>query len=111
MMDDEARKLRERMGDLQERFDQLPTDTATPSPNRLFLTAVKTHYPTVAGAYYCLQPQRLSGSQAEGGTSTLDDAGPNKTFGLNIGRSIPPIGTLVIASVIDNVWVFRYSIC
>lgn len=110
-MQDEARKLRERMGDLQERFDQLPTDTDAPASNRVFVTALKTTYPTSAGVYYCLQPQRISGAQTEGGVPTIGNAGTNKTFGLNIGTSIPPLGTQVIACEIDGRWVFNYSVC
>jgi hypothetical protein len=71
-------------------------------------TVTITTYPTIAGAFYGMQPQSIFGDEVEGGAGTSTNYGvPFLSY--NLGGAIPGNGTQHLNSYIDNRWVFRYD--
>ncbi len=70
-------------------------------------TALRT-YPTAAQSYFACQPLTLLGVEIEGGGGVMTPA--NSTFfALNLGSTVPPVGTQLVVTFVGNRWVFRYD--
>lgn len=104
----EAELLRRRLAALEAALDRLEDAELAAPRSQLCLTTTIASYPTTAGAYYAVQAQRVSGSEAEGGTPTLAAVGP-KFFAYNLGSAVPPSGTKVIVDPVPDGFVFRYD--
>ena len=70
-------------------------------------TTIKS-YPTSAQRFYGCVPQTLLGVEVEGGPGSFTQE-PSTFFALNLGTSIPPPGTNVLATFVESRWVFRYD--
>jgi hypothetical protein len=78
------------------------------SPALLAQTTTLTAYPTTAQAYYACRPLSLFGAEVEGGPGAVAP-GSSTFFALNLGSTVPPAGTQVVATFVGNRWVFRYD--
>ena len=105
----DAERLR---AEAQDQEDELTREGfAEPhgAPTFVGTTTTITTYPTAAQAFYALTVQRsVTGAETEGGPGTLTSAGAT-VLALNVGGTVPPPGTNVIATFVPYRWVFRYG--
>jgi hypothetical protein len=105
---DDAKRLALRelaLADDVKRRDSDPTLGAPSLPART--TTIKT-YPTTPQSYYACVPLMLLGAEVEGGPGIVTAAGAT-FFALNLGSTVPPPGTQLLATFVGNRWVFRYD--
>lgn len=81
---------------------------ALSSPSVLAKTTVISAYPTAAFSYFACLPQSLYGVEQEGAAGVVL-SGSSTFFALNLGSTVPPVGTLLLATFTGNRWVFRYD--
>ena len=105
---DEARRLRIREAALFDEFGRRDRDQTFGMPCLLGQTWKISSYPAVAQSFYACAPLTLLGSEVEGGAGTVTP-GPSTFLALNLGSVVPPIGTNILATFIDNRWVFRFD--
>ena len=103
----EAAQIRRRHDDLASDSDRLPPDPAGAPESRLCKTVSLGSYPTSPQRVYALVPVSPAGNETENATPTLT-SGSDTLFGLNVGGSVPPINTYVVATRLDR-WVFQYG--
>jgi hypothetical protein len=104
----ESRIMRSRTADLEQYNDRLAPNANDCDVSVLGQTATKTTYPTVANAVYFINTANLDGSDAEGSTATFVlDSG--SLFALNLGGTVPPVGTNVVVTSAGGRWVFRFG--
>ena len=78
------------------------------SPTLVANTKTITHYPSAPGQYFACEPMSVLGVEAEGEIGTFTNFGAI-FFALNLGTAIPPSGTKLIVTFVENRWVFRYD--
>lgn len=105
---DETRTLRRRVDAVEQELARQLEDTQTGCVCVLAQVSQIGTYPTVAAAFYALQPVRITGVIAEGTGPTLTTAG-NKFLGYNLGGTVPPLGSHVLAVGAGGRWTFRYG--
>lgn len=72
-------------------------------------TVAVDSYPTTAGAFYAVTPQRLAGDEEEGEAVEYDAEDYGPLYAYNTGAKIPPEGTAVLVSSVSNRMVFTYG--
>ena len=105
---DEAKRLRGRdevFADGLSRRDRTPSFG---SPSLVVQTRTLQTYPTSPQQFYACVGQTVLGVEVEGGPGSFTP-GPASFFALNLGTSIPPVGTYVLATFVESRWVFRYD--
>ena len=105
---DEVRRLRIRDAALVDGLGRRDRDQTFGMPCLLAQTKKISSYPTVAQSFYACAPSSLLGPEVEGGAGTVTP-GPSTFFALNLGSVVPPIGTNILATFVDNRWVFRFD--
>lgn len=65
-------------------------------------------YPTAAQRYYAMVATEAFGAEVEGQAGTLTP-GSGTFYALNLGATVPPVGTDVICTFAGGRWVFRYD--
>jgi hypothetical protein len=100
---------RARHEDLDRLVDQIAAGGSGGSAARLVTTTTVTTYPTSAGAFYGCNPTEIDGAEQENGTATYTADTTQVMYVLNLGTSIPPTGTVVIAEAVGGRWCFRYD--
>ena len=105
--EDEIRALRRRHDDLKNSIPDQPVYVGD-NPTVLALTTTLQTYPTDAQCFFACQILSLLGAESEGGSGIVVP-GSGTFFALNLGSTIPPSGTQVLASFVGNRWVFRYD--
>ena len=105
---DEAKRLRERDEALRDVLSRRDRPPSFGSPSLVVQTRTLTTYPTSAQRFYACVAQTVLGAEVEGGPATLTPT-PASFFALNLGSSIPPAGTYVLATFVESRWVFRYD--
>lgn len=87
------------------------TRTAQPGgqccPCLIVETATQTTYPTAAGKFFHCKIVSVLGTETEGASATYG-VSTNTIKVYNLGSSIPPSGTKVLAFFVPYRWVFRY---
>jgi hypothetical protein len=104
----DVRQLLARQQQLQDQVAHIGPDSFGGCTHLLCVTTTVTTYPTTANVFYGLIPQALLGTESEGAAGVLTP-GTIHIFGLNLGASVPPPGTQVLAEYVGNRWVFRYG--
>ena len=105
---DDSRKYtieEQNLSDDITRRDQTPT---LASPSVLAKTTTLSVYPTTASSYFACLPQSLYGTEQEGAPGVVLSSS-STFFALNLGTTVPPRGTLILATFTGNRWVFRYD--
>lgn len=76
-------------------------------PDVVGITTSAGSFPTVAGRFYQVTPQRVTGTEAENQNGVFTAlSGP--FYALNIGPNVPTAGTTkVVCSWVDHRWVFE----
>ncbi len=111
-MGNDIRVLRNRQAVARDALDSsLGGGELFGSPAEVVQTTTVSTYPTVAGAFYACVPCDIDGAEVEGGTATyVPRAGASPIYCLNLGTSIPPVGTtLLVHGVGSGRWTFRYD--
>jgi hypothetical protein len=72
------------------------------------LTTKITTYPTVAAGFYGMTTETITGTEVEGGPGTMTSYG-STFYALNLGTTIPAVGTSLECTFVSNRWVFRYD--
>ena len=104
---DEARALRHRHAGLVDQADRVAPDGLGSQPTALFRTITVGTYPTSAQRCYAAVRVAIEVDETEGATPTLTDG--DRTYIANVGGSIPPSGTHVLATLIDGRWIMQYG--
>jgi hypothetical protein len=105
---DDAQRLRIRDATLGVEFSQTGRDPSLGMPCLLAQTTTIKAYPTKAQSFYGCSPMTVLGAEVEGGAGSLTP-GTSTFLALNVGSAIPSTGTTVLATYVDNRWVFRYD--
>jgi hypothetical protein len=105
---DEAKRIRIRDAILIDGFSQTGRDPSLGMPCLVARTRMLSSYPTAAQQFYACSPLTVLGPEIEGGPGTVTP-GPSTFFALNLGSAVPPIGAKILATFVDNRWVFRYD--
>ena len=105
---DEAKRLRIRDAALVDLFSQGGRDPSSGMPCLVARTKQVSSYPTAAQQFFACSPVNVLGPEVEGGAGSLT-LGISTFFALNLGSVVPPVGTNILATFIDNRWVFRYD--
>lgn len=96
----------------QESLANLVNRAPSPPPDGgrslLVQTTTQTTYPTNANAYYAVFAVDVTGAETEGATPTFAVQG-GLFFALNLGDSVPDVGTNVVAECIGGTWCFRFD--
>jgi hypothetical protein len=100
---------RERHQDLEDLVDRIARGDDGAAASRLVRTTTITTYPTTAGRYYGCNPVEIDGTETEGGAATYTADTNQVIYCLNVGTTIPPAGTNLIASAVGGRWTFRYD--
>ncbi len=104
----EAKKLRTRDASAEGSARHAGIDAASPSPTIVAQTKTLSTYPTAAQRFYACKPVVILGAEVEGGSGVIT-ADSSTVMALNIGTSIPPVGTNVILSYCADRWLFAYN--
>jgi hypothetical protein len=72
-------------------------------------TTVISNYPSTAGAFYACTPLMVDGPETEGSAASFANSGSRTIYALNLGESIPPVGTKIIAHACGGRWTFRFD--
>jgi hypothetical protein len=106
--DDEARTLRHREKSMREKVGRLAHEYVEANMSIVLVTIQETTYPVTAQVFYACRVVNVTGDEAEGASVTLGVAGTKIVYAANCGSGIPPLGTEVVASLVDGRWVFSY---
>ena len=105
---DDAQRLFTREVALTDDVSRSNSDPSLGLSSLLASTTMLNKYPTTAGSFYACQPLTLLGTEVEGGTGAVSSTS-STFFALNLGSTVPPSGTQIIATRVDSRWVFRYD--
>jgi len=105
---DEAKRLRGRDEALLDDLSRRDRTPSFGSPSLVVQTRTLNTYPTSAQRFYACVAQTVLGVEIEGGPGSFAP-GPAGFFALNLGTSVPPEGTYVLATFIESRWVFRHD--
>jgi hypothetical protein len=105
---DDAVRLRIQDASLADSLSQVEGDPSLGMPCLVAQTKTLAFYPTSAQQFYACSPLTVLGNEVEGGTGILTNDGAT-IFALNLGSAVPPSGSNVIATFVDNRWVFRFD--
>jgi len=105
---DEAKRLRVQDQAIVDSLSVFPNILDVGSPCLVAQTIKLSIYPTSAQQFFACQPVALLGAELEGSQATFTP-NPSTFFALNLGGTVPPQGSNVIAAFVGNRWVFRYD--
>ena len=105
----DSRIERERQKALSGVIDRVVPFAADGSTAVLLTTTTITTYPSTAGVFFASNPTEIDGSEVEGGAASYAPDTTQVVYALNVGTTIPPVGTRVVANSIGGRWVFRYD--
>ena len=105
---DDARRLRVRASVLTDELKQCEFQPSFGTPSLLALTKVVKTYPTTSQCFFACQPLALLGQEVEGATGSVSPS-PVTFFALNLGTTVPPVGTQILVTFVSSRWVFRYD--
>lgn len=77
-------------------------------PTLLVRTKTLTAYPTAAERFFACEPAAILGVEVEGGAGSLEPAA-GTLFAFNLGGAVPPPGTYLLVTFLQNRWVFRHD--
>ena len=105
---DEAKRLRGRDEWLSDALTRRDRAESFGSLSLVAQTRAISAYPTSPQRFYACVAQTVLGKEVEGGPATLS-ANPANFFALNLGTAVPPVGTTILATFVENRWVFRFD--
>jgi hypothetical protein len=103
-----VRDTRDRQYDIVIEVERLPEEPGGGGSSYLLRTFAEGTYPTTAARVYACHPVAVDCTDEEAAAATLT-AGSGVIHALNVGTTIPPAGTDVIACGVGGRVVFRYD--
>ncbi len=95
--------------DDQEVEESRRADEPSPGgPTLLVRTKTLTAYPTAASRFFACEPASILGAEVEGGAASLEPA-TGTLLAFNLGVAVPPPGTYLLVTFLQNRWVFRHD--
>ena len=105
-----SRTHRHRHDEAQFDLDQLPEEAGGGADAMLVQTFTETTYPTTASTEYACHPiSEIDSDEAEGASVSFTADSSVTIYALNVGSTVPPSGTKVIAHAVGGRWAFRYD--
>ena len=105
---DDATQLRLADAGVRDALSRLPALSTPGQPSLLAVTKVASSYPKSAQVFFACAPLSVLGTEVEGGPGVLV-SGASTFFALNLGSAVPPSGTRIVTTFVENRWVFRYD--
>jgi hypothetical protein len=106
---DEARVLRLRLREMEDEAHRRSGGGGCGQAWTYLLRTVSLgSYPAEAARFFACESVVADGVEAVGEPVTLA-AGRGPIFALNVGTTIPPVGTVVAASAVDGYYTFQYD--
>lgn len=105
---DEAMRLRIRDTSVIDGLSRMGQGPSLGMPCLVASTKKISTYPTSAQSFYACSSLTVLGLEFEGGAGSLT-SGNSTFFALNLGSAVPPLGANIVATFVDNRWVFRYD--
>jgi hypothetical protein len=105
---DDAKRLRIRDATLADVLNGTGRDPSFGMPCLVAQTKTLSSYPVSAQRFFACSPLTVLGLEVEGGEGTITP-GTSTLFALNLGSAVPPVGANILATFIENRWVFRYD--
>lgn len=99
---------RDRQQSLAGLISRIPSSPPDGARSLLVQTTTKTTYPTSAGVFYAVFSVDVTGAETEGATPTFT-VGTDLFYALNLGSSVPPAGTNILAEAANGLWVIRFD--
>jgi hypothetical protein len=103
-MTSETTTLRRRHDELGAAADARRGALVNCSPSMVVQTYARSSYPTAAKSYYACHPVKVAGIEAEGQTVTTTADANQTLLVANVGSTVPPTGTIVIATLVGGRW-------
>lgn len=66
-------------------------------------------YPTSAASMFACKPQEIDSDESEGAAASYVESSATVLYAANLGGSVPPQNTNVIAHSVGGRWVFSYG--
>lgn len=105
----EDRIYRARLDAARAEAERREADAEAGSESAVLRTKAVGTYPTAAGSYFACSPVAVGGAEAEGTAATLSVDTSRTIYAYNLGSSIPPSGTYLVAHAAGGRWTFRYD--
>jgi hypothetical protein len=105
----DLRVMRDRHTALADALDRSGDLDSYASAAMIAITTTVDTYPTTAGAFYAVNPQRITGTVAEGASPTYATDPSTVVYALNVGSQIPPDGTELVIHSVGGRWCFRFD--
>jgi hypothetical protein len=105
---DKLARLSQEELELVNRSGRTRANPAPASPILVSRTKTLNRYPTSANVYYACEALSVFGDEVEGTAGSFTTYG-STYFALNLGKSIPPNGSVILATFVGSRWVFRYD--
>lgn len=109
-MHHDARILRDRLAAYDDAFDAAQAG-GDEDCSAAFLgkTTTVTTYPSTASAFYAVNPVSVVGTEAEGASASYVPTTGVVVYALNLGGSVPGVGTYVLCHSCGGRWTFRFD--
>ncbi len=109
-MNTETRILRDRQAALSTALDRAQSDRPPfGSAAVLCQTFEEDTYPVTAASMFACKPQEIDSDESEGATASYTESSSTALYAANIGGSIPPQNTTIVAHACGGRWVFSYG--
>ncbi len=109
-MSTQTRILRDRQAALSAALDRAQSDRpAFGSAAVLCQTVEEDTYPITAASMFACKPQEIDSDESEGAAASYVDSSSTLLYAANIGGTLPPQNTTVIAHAVGGRWTFSYG--
>lgn len=107
--EEELRKLREEIEELQHLAERLESDDTTGSAFLVGQTTTLASYPAAVQAWFYMKLMAITGTETEGGAATIAEVPGKEFFAYNIGNQQPAPGTTIGCHQVGGSYVFSYN--
>lgn len=104
----DTRTNRNRQESLANLISRIPSSPPDGARSILVKTTTETTYPTTASSFYAVFSVDVDGAETEGATPTFN-VDSHVFHALNLGSTVPPAGTIILAECLGGLWLFRWD--
>lgn len=111
LMDGDAtmRAAQETLRQIQRTREALDVTPAGKGASMLVQVSTAGSFPATAQAVYVVVPAEADAEDDEGASATYTPDNDSAFYCINLGSSIPPQGTTIIAHAVGGRWTMRYD--